>query len=940
MVRSKDDLVITTDVDNAKAKAGFKQLGNQAQTTGKSITKSVLAANLAAEALSRFASGVAGAMADAVANFTNFEEKFSNVVTLLDSNTPTAKIDSLKNGVLDLGVASGQTFDDLNQGLFDIVSSGAAAGSELRVLAAATNLATAGAASVDVSTKALVSTLTSFGDEAGTAEEIAVKFFAAQKRGITNIAQLGGEFNKVAGLAKTLGVSFDETLASATSLTNDGAKPTSEAFTNLRSLMSGLVIAQGKLKNESKEVQDALSLENVKAIGLVGALDQFKTATGGSIVELQRMLGSTEAVSGAIALTGEQQKTFNTILGDFQNKGKSAAEFADALGTKLGTLDTNTDQMTRAWEAMTIVLVDKVAPALKSVLELITDTIQAASKSKRPMGDFLEVITGFKFLAAVFDVGVEQIDKALEALGVTLNNSRNEFDLLVEAGERSLKEQKKISGDVAKNKKEEAAKTEAIAKANAEKLKQIEKDKLDFILKSNQEFATSMNQLVSIEKTAAEEAARIRKASDDNRASAMRQAVVAQQDIADSEKKASAEKIAAAEKIAEISKTQREFVQRQLLAAVGNLKNAFDELNIAKNAFDSYTPTGKGKPGAPDLSLTPAQKKEDDKRAAQLRAAERRARSRGQTSGPIDEKGFFDGAGDSFGNAGLSVAGQITGVGGAIAGFQQGGPMGAAAGFVTEILLSNKEFQEALGELSAIIQEAFGPIIHELIPILQSVSRILRAMSPAIQKLAPAVEVLAKSIEFQTDVLLKFTDSLDGVGKTLEALSEPLTSLGDSMGSLDGSVESLQTAVEKLTEPIQDLIDAISGLSGGGGGALGGAVSGLINTVGGAFGFADGSPGLKQSDLLRLPGMEPGSGLIKAHAGEMVIPKSFQMDTGLRMPIAKNLQLSDIKKAVSGIGAGVGDQRIIVDVIISPSEMTNFISAKQREQSRLGISRQ
>jgi TP901 family phage tail tape measure protein len=225
-------------------------------------------------------------------------------------------------------------------------------------------------------------------------------------------------------------------------------------------------------------------------------------------------------------------------------------------------------------------------------------------------------------------------------------------------------------------------------------------------------------------------------------------------------------------------------------------------------------------------------------------------------------------AGTAAGQLTARVGGQITGVSGAISGFQAGGPWGAAAGFAADILLSNEEFAEALGEISLIIQEMFAPIITEMIPILRAVGRVLRVLAPLIAKLTPAIVMLAKAIVWMVDVY----------EKAFGWLAETINKLNGTMEQVNGGMKSLSNALADLLKPIDKLIKALS--PGNGGGAAGDywgkftdGVKDLLsgNPVGQVPSFAKGTDFLRASDLLRFPGMEAGSGLIKAHVGEAVV---------------------------------------------------------------------
>ena len=362
--------------DNLTIKIGadarnFNNTLNKLKSKTKELEKSLATT---AKISSVAFTGLAVAVGGAVKKFSDFERTFTSVQTLLDKSSFTTKtlskgIDDLKNDVLKLGAASGESFENLNRGLFDLVSAGIPAEEATAALADAVNLATAGATDTATAVKALTAATSAYGKEAGSTSDIAEKFFTAQKFGITDVSRLATEFNKVAGLAKELGISFDEALAASTALTKNGAKPTAQAFTEFRAVLNSVILAQGKLKNESVEVAAALSLQNVEQKGIVGALEDLKIATDGDVVAIQKLLGSSEALSAALALTGSQAGSFAQILGELGDETARATAFQDALAVKNATTEKAFSRLSKSVEAIVIQLGERFAPLVNKLAD-------------------------------------------------------------------------------------------------------------------------------------------------------------------------------------------------------------------------------------------------------------------------------------------------------------------------------------------------------------------------------------------------------------------------------------------------------------------------------------------------------------------------------------------------------------------------------------------
>ena len=354
---------------------GLKQVSSNAKKFGQSLKKVGSDAKIVARNLTILGGIVGVAIGKAVQASKEFEDGFTDVVTLLDESSFSTKtlkegIDSLRRGVRQLAKDSGQDFESLLQALFDLISAGVDAEESIVALGDAADLAIAGATTVDSAVKALTASTTAFGKAAGTTREIAETFFTAQKFGVTTVEALGEEFSKVAGLASTLGLSLKETLAAAAALTANGAKPTTVAMTELRAALTAVIKAQSKLPNQSEEVQQALSLENIKRIGLVAAIQETTAALDNDIVAQQKLFGNVRALSAVLSLTGQQADLYTKIIGEMSDKTQSAATFTDALAVKQNTLQFQQKKLAGTIKDIGITIGDALTPAIISLIDL------------------------------------------------------------------------------------------------------------------------------------------------------------------------------------------------------------------------------------------------------------------------------------------------------------------------------------------------------------------------------------------------------------------------------------------------------------------------------------------------------------------------------------------------------------------------------------------
>lgn len=429
MAERKDDLIVRISADSKRFDEVFKKLSNETKSIQDKLETTAKVSSAAFVGLSAVVGGV-------TARFNEFDKTFSAVSTLIDSSSFKTMsladgMDHLKNGILQLRASSGDSFENLNKGLFDLISAGVKAEDAIVTLKDATDLAIAGVTDTATAVKAITASTSAFGAAAGSSRDIIEKFFLAQKRGITDVGQLATEFNKVAGLAKNLKISFDETLAASTALTNNGAKPTNQAFSEMKALMTAVINVQPKLRDQSVEVQQALSLENIQRVGLARALEQTKAALGGNIAETQKLLGSSEALSAFLSLTGEQAGVYTDILKDMSDETARSVTFTDALNKRQETMDQAMKRALGGIDAVAVKLGEAFAPSVSAAANAVEEVARFLSsmdketlKTVGSIGKFALSLTGSVAALSTAGLAYIKIKDVIGALTVAFKGAR------------------------------------------------------------------------------------------------------------------------------------------------------------------------------------------------------------------------------------------------------------------------------------------------------------------------------------------------------------------------------------------------------------------------------------------------------------------------------------------------------------------------------------
>jgi TP901 family phage tail tape measure protein len=215
----------------------------------------------------------------------------------------------------------------LTEGLYNAVSAGIPKDNAFDFMAIAAKASVAGVTDVNTSVEGLTGVLNAFSKPAAEAEAVADMLFTTVKGGITTFPQLAANISNIAPAAAAAGVSMQEVGAAIATLTSNKV-PTAQATTMLRAALGGLQ----KPSKDLDKIFGKLGYKNaqlaIEQKGLGFALDAVKKASKGNNGELQKLLGSVEAVGAANIIAGGSARKFKSEM-DAQKK--AAGSTSDAF---------------------------------------------------------------------------------------------------------------------------------------------------------------------------------------------------------------------------------------------------------------------------------------------------------------------------------------------------------------------------------------------------------------------------------------------------------------------------------------------------------------------------------------------------------------------------------------------------------------------------------
>ena len=267
--------------------------------------------------------GVAGAAAKLAADF---EVPMRNVNTMLRLNDEDFR--KLEKNVLDLSRTLPQTGEQLAEGLFQLVSAGVPAEHVMEILRIAAEGASAGLATTEDASKALLAVIRGYNRPWSDAQEVMNKMFKAVEVGQLEFSELASSIGIVVPMAAALEVSLDEVLGATASLAGVTGS-TSEVMTQLRAIMSAFLTPNEEMAKGIGRVADQLVVEG-KLTGEMA--DRYMEARN----QLQK---TSDAIAAYVAkqqkgitLTKAETQALKDLNKDQTEREKAVKEAAKSLG--------------------------------------------------------------------------------------------------------------------------------------------------------------------------------------------------------------------------------------------------------------------------------------------------------------------------------------------------------------------------------------------------------------------------------------------------------------------------------------------------------------------------------------------------------------------------------------------------------------------------------
>ena len=380
--------------DDSNLRKSLKGASRKLEGFGKSVARFGGQAGIA------FAATAAAVATKGVTAFADFEKGMKEVMTLLPDAGEEA-FGELSDQVKDFSKEFGVLPDKAIPSLYSALSAGVPKDNVFEFMEIAQKAAKGGVTELETAVDALSSVVNAYGAEAITATESSDLLLTAVRLGKTTFEELAAEVYKVAPIAASVGVPFENLTASIAVLTSQGV-PTAQSATMLKGALAELAKEGTKADKAFREfageglagfLEGGGTFEEA-IMGLAAQAD----ASGKSVLDL---FGSVEAGQAILSLTSDGGAAFSSVLGEM---GNSAGATQAAFETMDSGLSANFDRIKANLAVLAIDIGEKLAPHVARATDFLVDLFDR-------LGPFIE-----KAKVAVQEWGAVFIEKITPAV--------------------------------------------------------------------------------------------------------------------------------------------------------------------------------------------------------------------------------------------------------------------------------------------------------------------------------------------------------------------------------------------------------------------------------------------------------------------------------------------------------------------------------------------
>lgn len=401
---TRENAVVARDTAQATDQAAASQL-----SLGEAATKARTALAAAAAAIY----GVQRALTAAASDSSEFATAMAKINMQLDDSS---HLDAISDGLRRLAREYGGDLIDNATALYETMSRGGEDWAEsLELLQHANKLAIAESEDLVDTAKLVRASMAAYRMEMDAAEKVADQLSYTIGIGNLTLGELAATLPRVASLAATAGVSFEELTTGIGTLTT-GGMPAAEAGTALVGMLQAIVKPTEQAAKLAKELGLEFNTSALASKGLAGFLEDVMKKTGGTDRSIATLFGSVTGLNGVLQLAGSLAEQFESDLDGLGTAaGRAAANF-DKFS------DTPAQKMALYQAAMKDlrVTLGGVVTAFTPMLEILTGAVELFNELPGPVRTGTAALAALTGVIGSAAVAARALGPALKSLGLAL----------------------------------------------------------------------------------------------------------------------------------------------------------------------------------------------------------------------------------------------------------------------------------------------------------------------------------------------------------------------------------------------------------------------------------------------------------------------------------------------------------------------------------------
>ena len=348
-------LMASLGVDTSSLNGSKKHMTDFAREAEQRMGTATRSTNTLSSAFRTLGVAISGALVlrkmvqfgtEGVRAFGSLEQSIAKASTLFGE--AAVDTDNLKQKIRDLSNSSGLAADAIGEGLYNALSAGVQATTDMTAsmtfMEGATKLARAGFTDMETASSATIKTLNAYNLGLEETERIQRILIQTQNKGIVVVDELGKYLARVTPVAAQFGVSFENVGAAIATMTAQGL-PARIAISQLSALLTEL----GKDGTEGAKALEVAAKEAGLATGNFSALMKSGMTLGEVLTVMEKsasksgkslinMFSSIEAGKASVMMTGEStqrmSEAFDSMSTDADVLGEAYAKVMDTLSSK------------------------------------------------------------------------------------------------------------------------------------------------------------------------------------------------------------------------------------------------------------------------------------------------------------------------------------------------------------------------------------------------------------------------------------------------------------------------------------------------------------------------------------------------------------------------------------------------------------------------------